>query len=524
MESNNSTPIRLFACDESILNYHKEEKHNTFNQECKEGLHDFIRETGMSKMNILPNFHIGNILGPVGYVAEIPLNKRFHFNLFDQPMFREISFFEISVHSDTLLNLKTDENKDRIRKCIPLQTPNYPDLKDDYLSSWSPALGYYGSSIGIYSFEEKVGAEQIKRYFIGVHSGLHSQTYDLLANMLVKLDYANMDILQQGTQSESTTPTINTYAKVIQDSNKTLFNMRKIAISNNKRLAYIFARTLGLKFKNDITYLPVHKRLTMIETKKDYSKVEEILNWWPKNTPLYINSTIAYKWREDEKNKDIEDRISPSESLEEMAIGEMYKNLLEKADEEKKTYLKKFEIDFQDKIGEAIPIAECDYNTFRIQTDYINFYNSCSPTTVDPKEPLHSVIRQLSMVQGYEIYNSTISRNDELRHMNEHMSWTNKAGNGFMTLPVLEKRQSNSVLINEEKLSTFFSLFNDVSPNRKNAPKQMKYIPRQSHVSEEAMIKAQLFNGFDPNVIQLTPEFVYLSPDIPHNAVDFMQI
>lgn len=522
MELTNSIPINFFACNENILDYKKDEKYNTFNLECKAGFEDFIRESGISKMNVLPNFHIGNVLGPTGYVGEVPLNRAFSFYLFSQPMFREISFFEISMTTDILSTLKTDETKDRIRKIIPLQTPNYPDLQDTHLSSWSPALGYYGSSIGIYSFEEKVGTEQNKRYFIGVHSGLHSQTYDLVADKLIKISYANTDF-QEGRVDSDTIPAIHTYAKVIQDGNRLLHNMKKLAISNNRRLAYVFAGSMGLKFKNgDVHQIPATKRVSMIDTKKDYNKMEEILNWWPKGAPMYIHSTIAYKWAEEERNIDIEKRLLHDKEMEEIAIGEMYKQCLDTADtEDKRNFLAKFKIDFQERMGEAIPVAECDYNTFRLRPDHIHVYNGCCATDVDQKEPFYNVIKQLSIVQGYEIYNSTISKNNELKHMNEHISWSNKAGNGFVTVPMLERRQT-AQSVSQEKLNIFFSLFNDIHPNRKDAPKQMKYVPRAGNISEEAMVRQQLYGTFQPNIIQLTPEFVYLSPDTLYNTVDII--
>ena len=522
MELTNCIPLNFYACNESILNAVKDERYATYNQECKEGLDNFIVEAGITKMNIYPNFHIGNILGPTGYVAEIPLGNMFSFYLFNQQLFRQISFFEISITSDFISSLKTDEKKDIIRKVIPLQTTNFPSLSDTPMDSWSPALGYYGSSIGIYSFEEMVGNEQSKRYFIGVHSGLHAQTVDILNEKFIGINYNNHTISNEGKTNNSEVPKINTYSMVFQDNEKSLTNMRKISIANNRRLAYIFAVSLGINFiNNDIKYVNKDtKRLTMIDTKKDHAHTQSALQWWPKGVPMFFHSTIAYKWKEDDKNELIEKRIRPSETLQDMAIGELYKNLIDTADtDHRKEILKNLDINFIDKIYEAIPIAECDYNTYRLNQGHVYVYNGCCTTITDQRDYVYNVIRQMSMVQGYQIYNSTISRKDTIKNEEEHKKWSNKAGNGFITVPMLEKRPNNDIPVAVDKLNAFFSLYNDINPNRLSGPKQMKYIPRNGSTSEETAIKNSLHAQFTPNTIQLTPEFVYLSPDVSYNVL-----
>lgn len=500
------------------------------NVELKEALMDFMEESGVSKINILPNFSLGNILGPSGYVAELNLNRVFSTSLFHQPLFRFISFFEITFDNEMLLKIKTDEWKDVIRKTIPLHTPYYPKLSDTCTSAWAPALGQYGSNIGIYSFEENVGNERTKRFFIGVHSGLHMETYDLLIHHLtVDILYKNSDIINQYASAlDDNVTKPKTYKDVFNDTSGIMKNMREVARENNRRLAVQFAKTLNIHFK-DKEVIPSLSELSIPPSNDTFPYALDGLKWWnpPENitsVPLFLDSVIHGDIYEDDVDAVVEARIKPKHELKSMPIGVIYRKLKAHATTpQQQEALKEYNrISFIEKRGTVIPTLESEYNSYRIRGEFLLFYNHCSPTLTDNKYPYTCVIKQQSIFQGYEILNSCLSKNNEEEHRAHSNQWTNSFGNGYPTIPNIEKRKESIVKIENSQAGIFFSAYNNISINRKDMPKQVKYVPNYEYWSD-GLVKRDLHNsGFSPNSIELVPEFVYLSPDIHTKTLDML--
>ncbi len=502
---------------------------NSDKSELKEALYNFMEDSGITKINVMPNFSLGSILGPSGYVAEVALNQTFTTAMLHQPVFRFVSFFEILFDNERLTKIKTDDWKDVIRKTIPLSTPFYPRLTDTYDSPWSPALGQYGSNIGIYSFEEKVGNERIKRFFIGVHSGLHLETYDLLMHHLtVQCLYKNSDLINQpNASSNGGDAKILTYNDVFGDTG-IMKKMRDIAKENNRRLAVQLAKTLSIHFK-DREVINAISEITALH-QGDNTHALNALRWWkpPESIgaiPMYLDSVVYHSIYEDDIDAMVESRIKPKAEIRAMPIGLILRDLRKAATSVQQIdALKEFEnITLLEKRGTIIPTIESEYNTYRIKGPFLVIYNGCCPTLTEGKYPYTCVIRQQSIFQGYEILNSTLSKNDQEQHKTESTQWTNNFGSGYPAVPNLEKRKEATVKIETSQANIFFSAYNNIHANRKDIPKQVKYVPSSENWSD-GLIKRDLYSPlFTPNCIELVPEFVYLSPDIHIKSLDMIR-
>lgn len=480
----------------------------------------FVEDIGMTKIYIFPNFSIGGILGPQGYVAEIHNSRYFSAWMLNQPLFRTISFFEIYCDLPTILKyLNSDDTRDYIRKGISLETSCYPTLSDTAEGNWAPALGHSNSSIGIYSFEEKVDHEQVTRYFVGVHSGLHYQTCHLLHEKLMEYTYTNSDITNGKNGQE-----MKTVGDVFEDG--LLLKMSKISKENNRRLATQFMRMLELRPKDfeSQVLLSESRAITtnLFDSQQNIPLIEEALKWWPKGKYIFRDQQIAYDVEEEERDEEIEKRLKISDALIGAPIGSIFLQSKLKAvsSEEKSGYEKLYKPNIVEKRETICPIIECDYNTFRIKGDHILYYNNCCCTVPTSKEPQLNIVKQLSLTQGYEIYNSNISKNLTQQQFENAGRLPNKFGDGFPVIFLPVKRIDNIKKV-DDSIDIFFSYYNGSSKKRdtQKIPKQMKYITKYLKSSDEHHLQQNLFPiDFKPNIIQLLPKFVYLSPDISFDS------
>lgn len=519
MEQNYFTPITFAGCNKDILNKDNEKQaYAEYHEECKESLKLLLAEAGISHFFIFPNFSLGTLLGPQGYVAEIPSTKLFSSWLFTQPLFRIISFFEIIANEEIVIGFKNEETRDKIRKSFPIETINYPNLTDVAEGNWSPALGSQGSSIGIYSFKENVGNDQVERWFIGVHSGLHYQTNKLLLDALTNISYKNYEMTHRAGMIEP--GEVLKLEKVGSFIHEGLFKrMRNISRENNKKLATQFARILKLNFKTD-TFASIASLRTPNLSSHIFDTspalVKELLNWWPKDVDLFLDSVVLYDVDEENKDPEIVKRLSISKELENAPVGVIFNNLKKKAvTENMESVLNQYKFKCLDKRETVAPVAECDYNTFRIYNNNLYYYNNCTSTLPDIHEPALAVIKQLSLTQGYEIINSKISLNNSSLHFEQSQKWTNDFGNAYPVIFPQMKRPDISAQNSNDVFNKFFSLYNSINKEKDKYPKQIKYVPKYRQKFEEPMFVKDLQpSNFTPNVVQFTPEFVYLGPDI----------
>ncbi len=501
------SPIILSGCHKNPLL--EDESNMEIIEQLKESLAQFVESAGMSRIYIYPNFSYCNLSGPRGYISEINTQCNFDPFITCQPLFRTISFYEIAPDTDIKLYL-TDECKDKIRKCIPLQTPNYPKLTDGAIGQWSCALGRHGSMIGIYSFEERFQNEQVQRYYIGVHSGIHYQTQDILQQTLT----------EQAMAADNTKP--QKYADIFLKLD-TFERLRAISLENNNKLAILFSQVLGLQFyKNEIKPIFTESMKCPVAITQDhFDNSFKAYTWWPPNSPAYIDSIIGYEWDEESPDHAIQAKVTPPKEIELLPIGGVLKEQKEAATTEKaKAKIGEVRIKLEDNRRTVAPAFFSEYNTIRMSGDVLLYYNNCCPTTVDVKEANYTVIEQLSVLQGYEVHNSIISQNESDKHNYEYTKWKNKFGDGFPVTKRLYKTNGElNILPNQ--VSVFFSLFNNISPNRVNVPKQLRHFPRPQSTEEEAKLKQDLYpNGFEPNKIQLQPRLVYFSPDINYDSIE----
>lgn len=525
--------------DLNNIDYNKINDEET-NHDYIESLNLLASDAGVSRFYLYPNFNIGGFLGPQGYVAEIHGSKYFSYWMFSQPMFRVISFFEIKYKSNINDFCKDNDIKDLIRLSIPLETPTFPKITDTVDGDWTPALGHNGCSIGIYSSNEKGAIDQINRYFIGVHSGLHYQTDRELHNELMKYAHKNFELLNRTDIADNNVKTeLRTIHNVFTE--KLLINAKNLSKENNRRLATSFAKILDLEFlKAEPTTILGCKTMfnAFTDTVKHTDLVYKALNWWPSNKILYLDNVIEYEIDEENIDEKIYERIKfkPNEK---MPIGVLYKQSRDdmsriasnsiNANNEKQTehtmekinaFKKKYSAPLIENRETILPCVECDYNTFRVINDYMYYFNNCSCTLPNIKEPNLNCIKQLSLTQGYEIYNSRLTQVFDYEQ-NNAKTWTNDFGNGFPVVYPQMKRPDTLAQFNSDTLNIFFSYFCGGSQESEHLkiPKQLQYIPKMRSINDDSLIQKDLYNAdFKPGVVQLLPNFVYLSPDIPFDS------
>lgn len=523
MENKNFTPIHFAACDNKILSLENEKENEDFTQDLRASFKLFIADSGSSKFCIFPNFNQGIFTGPQGYVTQISLTRYFSSWCFLQPIFRVISFFEVNMNDDAIQALKTDEIRDMIRKTFPIDTCNPPTLTDTSEGEWSPALGDEGSNIGIYSFTEKVLNDQVKRFFIGVHSGLHYQTVRNFQDHLIQITYKNIEFLEKQNSYEmhNNSSKLETYETIL---NSGIFKrLNKISKENNRRLATQFARTLKINFKNDVIPLLTPVRSPMFNTTKFETNAQlskELLKWWPKNGLMYIDSTVKYQIEEDDKDSEIVSRLYTPEEIENSCIGVVYESLKKKIPPEQLSqFNQSFKFNLLEKRETVIPDIECDYNTFRVQNGSLIYYNNCTCTTPDIQDPAFAVVKQLSLSQGYEIFNSMLSQNHVNTNREQHYSWTNNFCNGFPVIYPQIKREDSNL---PADFSKFFSFYNGFNKDKMKFPKQLNYVPKQKKIYDDPSFVRDLYPiTFIPNMVQLLPEFVYLGGNIHFDSCNF---
>lgn len=491
--------------------------------EYRESLNHFVQDAGIQRLYKYPNYNPGGLLGHQGYVAMVHTSKTFSSWMFLQQMFGCISVFEVEYIQNVNEFCRSDIKKDSIRKSIQITTPNFPNLTDTVESPWTPALGYNGGLIGCYRFQEKGQNDQVFKDFIIVHSYLHYQTCRLILDELMNITYTNQE-LGSKLNLDTTNKTERSIGSVLSDS---LLNKgRALSKENNRRLATQYAKILGLKFvdvETKILLTPSRTSENPFHNDPIYADLaKEALNWWPQNVPLYIDTMIEYDIEDEEIDDSIYKRLKVSNGVVGLPIGVLF-NATKKAlsNDALKSFNEKYKAVIIEKRETVQPVAECDFNTFRLLGDYAYIYNNCTCTRPSPKEPMFHVIRQLSLTKGYEIYNSCISIHNKEKHIEEYTKWTNDYGDGFpVVYPQIkrESRNENTIKFNADTMNIFFSYFTGSSSteegeNRK-IPKQLQYVPRNSN-QDESIFKKDLYPpDFNPNVVQLLPLFVYLSPDI----------
>jgi hypothetical protein len=476
-----------------------------------DSINSFAMDAGIHRMHMYPNFSVGKLLGPQGYVAEIPLSKLFSSWIFAQPIFKVIAFFEIKYSSDILGFKKSNLVKDVIRKGIMLDTPFSPELGDTADSDFSPALGYDGCSVGIYKFEEKSGSEQVTRYFIGVQTELHHQLQKKLNDKLMGITYKNYELMNSRETHDSSNGPIEpmTFKSVLNDP--LLTRMKQISRENAKRIADQFRELLNLSFKTAEPILllsDMQSPTLMQDINYDKTSLSNIVKWYPISRPLYQDTYIQIV-DEDENDVIVSNRFIAGPGVAGECVGAFAKAYNATEDP-----LKIGAFNIIQRRSTVYPTVECDFNTFRIQGDYAVIYNNCTCTVPSSRETAFGVIKQLSLPQGYQIFNTTISSNDRDKHSDEYMKWTNEHGNGFPVVSDLVKRTETNSTFNEETLDIFFSYNTGQSPSKigQPIPAQLKYIPRDNPNDSSILAQDCYPPTFNVDSVQFLPEFVYLSP------------
>lgn len=481
----------------------------------------FLTRTEALRMYVYPNFHIGWISGPRGYVLDLNPTSPFNFEPFRTNLFRHICIYEIGFKQELLSKETITKFRDISRKTIPIEQAAPIKLDEDTKESgWSECLGMSGSRIGVYRAHDHSEASQdAYRYFVVVDTGLPEQTMNLLARKMCETTMENINILEEGRKE----PHVQ-YGQLLAGPGSLFDRLEEISLANNKRLAYRFMRNLDLEpISHEITNIP----LISVETEtedyrpsphKDFSYssqlIEEALSYWPVNCPVSPWTTIQALPLDKECTPEAKAIFPSSEGLKNFPLGVVIDHMDPKERIKALTRLQ-----YQSKPMYVEPLVRTSVNVARQVDPYtIRYYDNCTPVPKDGS----GLIRPLQTIMGYEVVGSKYFYST---CADSTVEWTNDVGSGY---PIRFKfiPSDTDTKVSAQNQMIFCSLSHGINDQVSTAPRQLRGTFVNLNEFKPTTVSYSQVNGdIFRQSVRLEPVFVYLSPKpVPEHEIDMFHV
>lgn len=445
----------------SFFSFHQSERP----AECLLPLAEFISNNNVEQMYIYPNYRPPLYTAPKGYVAEFKFQDAFRAEPFLlNDIFRTLGLYEIKWPAAYASMEARFGAAHILRNCFPYDSLVTPTLNEHVQEGgWGAELGLVGGMIGIMKIrrtsteeEEDEGEKQrvektltteqgiSHRYFIYVQSGL--------PRMMVNLLHRELENIPPG----------QTFQDVfVHHPNNLLQKFKELAAENSHRLAYMFARQLGLEpLCAAREYASSTLREVSVDLLKQTSSIdllEEVLEkHWPKGVPLNKASRLAW-YPSPSSSSQVKEAPVLRKALQDYPVGLLFSEL---PFERKQSLKEKYQIRWEDHPCALDPSVFTEINTFVVKTNRVLFFNGVSPIPTDLKQ---GFIRVLPPISGIYVYFSSAFPETTKETMD--YAWSNTFGGGIPNQWPMQIKQTETATSAgwAQQLSIFFDRFHGLS-------------------------------------------------------------